>query len=217
MPRPSQHTDRRLITAARALIEETGCSGLNLRQVAERAKVNLGMFHYHFGSKDEFCRRVLDEIYEAFFKEFRLEAAAHAAPVENLHAVLVVFGRFVRDNRRLLFALVRDAMGGEPAVQAFLQTNIPRHLRIIAGLVRQAQRDGSLARMRVTNAVVLLMSGVAMPAFLAEGVRRSTVRGSRPLTLLLETQTLSDAAIGQRVAATIAGLKAPRAGRRKGA
>ncbi|MBC7946203.1 MAG: TetR/AcrR family transcriptional regulator, partial [Burkholderiales bacterium] len=48
MPRPSQNTDRRLIKAARKLLPETGCSGLNLRQVAVKAGVNLGMFHYHF-------------------------------------------------------------------------------------------------------------------------------------------------------------------------
>jgi AcrR family transcriptional regulator len=34
-----------------ALLPQTGCAGLSVRKVAERAGINLGMFHYHFKSR----------------------------------------------------------------------------------------------------------------------------------------------------------------------
>ena len=46
MTRPSQNTDWRLIRAGRELLPEPGITGLSLRREADRAGVNLGMFHW---------------------------------------------------------------------------------------------------------------------------------------------------------------------------
>ena len=72
--RPSKNTDKEFIEVALEMLPETGCSGLSLRVIAKKAKVNLGMFYYHFGSKKEFIRVVLQEVYERFFKGFEIEA-----------------------------------------------------------------------------------------------------------------------------------------------
>jgi AcrR family transcriptional regulator len=206
MPRPSQHTDQRLIKAARGLIEETGCSGLNLRRVAERARVNLGMFHYHFGTKEEFCRQVLNNVYETFFKEFTLEAAGHEGPRENLRAALIVLAQFASDNRRLLFALLRDAMNGEAVVQTFLQANVPRHLGLIAALVSECQARGGPGRIPPVNSVATLVGAVVMPAILVEGLRRQAGRGQRQWLGALDHGVLTHEAIVQRVDAALTGL-----------
>lgn len=209
MARPSQHTDRLLLEAARDLIADTGCSGLNVRQVSDKAGVNLGMFHYHFKTKDAFCRQLLDAFYEDFFKELTFESGGRESPVENLRAALLVFGRFVRDNRRLAFALMRDAMAGTAVVQEFLQANLPRHLGIVMRLVRQCQRQRQFRRMPLANATVTLMIGVAMPSIVAEGMRRQRLpTGKRMLIRLLDAQLLSDAALAQRVDILLAGLAA---------
>ncbi len=215
MPRPSQHTDRLLLDAARGFIEETGCSGLNLRKVAEKAQVNLGMFHYHFKTKDAFCRRLLDGVYEDFFKELTLESGSRDSPLDNLRAALLVFGRFARDNRRLVFALMRDAMADTAVVQEFLHANLPRHLGLIMRLVRQCQRQGQLRRMPLANATVTLMIGAAMPSVLAEGLRRQTLpEDGRAFLRVLDTQLLSDTALAQRIDVLIAGLAAGTSGAR---
>ncbi|MDD5303347.1 MAG: TetR/AcrR family transcriptional regulator [Elusimicrobia bacterium] len=113
MSRPSRSTDKLLIRAGRKLLPETGVSGLTLRRVALAAKVNLGMFHYHFGSKREFSRRVLQEIYEDFFKDFSVETGGPAPAKERLRRALNALARFARDNRKLILAIVRDMMEGE--------------------------------------------------------------------------------------------------------
>ena len=45
MPRPSRHLDRALLAAGRELLPVYGCARLTVRQVAEAAGVNIGMFH----------------------------------------------------------------------------------------------------------------------------------------------------------------------------
>jgi AcrR family transcriptional regulator len=58
MPRVSD-TDQRLVDTALEMAKHSGLSNLKLRDVAQKAGVNLGMFHYHFKTKDQFTRAVL--------------------------------------------------------------------------------------------------------------------------------------------------------------
>ena len=59
MSRPSQNADQHLIEAAQKMLKHTSLSQMNIRQVAAEAGVNLGMFHYHFKTKDQFAKAVM--------------------------------------------------------------------------------------------------------------------------------------------------------------
>ncbi len=59
MVRPSQNIDQLLLDAGLALLPGTGCAGFSVRKLTQLAGVNLGMFHYHFGSKQGLYREVL--------------------------------------------------------------------------------------------------------------------------------------------------------------
>lgn len=58
MPKPD-HTRQRVITAAAALFAERGFHGTTMRDIAQRARVNLAAGHYHFGSKETLYLEVL--------------------------------------------------------------------------------------------------------------------------------------------------------------
>ena len=51
--RTSADTQARVLEAASALFAERGFAGTTIREIAERAKVNVAAGHYHFGSKLE--------------------------------------------------------------------------------------------------------------------------------------------------------------------
>ncbi len=197
MTRPSRHTDRQLIQAARELLDESGCDGLNLREVAARAGVNLGMFHYHFKTKREFCRRVLQDLYDSFFAELEIQADSHKDPVENLRSALLTFGRFIRDNRRVAFAIVRDMMAGDDLVRGFARVNAPRHIGVIADLVAKCQRRGRLRGVSTANLTIALLAAIAFPSILGELLRRE--RGMRKLLQVFDNEVLTDSAISDRV------------------
>src|SRR5258708_2002214 len=126
MPRPSSHLDRKLIAAARGMLPEKGLTGLSVREVARRAGVNVGMFHYHFKSKKAFQRRVLEECYEDFLGTFREAAGGRGTPHERLRGVLVAVARFARDNRVFYTLMIRELLNAQPDMAEFAKENFPR-------------------------------------------------------------------------------------------
>ncbi|MEP7276047.1 MAG: TetR/AcrR family transcriptional regulator [Betaproteobacteria bacterium] len=203
MARPSRNVDARFLEAGRDLYPESGVSGLSVRKLAERAGANLGMFHYHFRTKEQFVRQLLQAMYDDMFASLELAAAA-GPPREALRAALNVLGRFGRDNGRLLRRLIGDALAGEPIALEFLRANIPRHIRVVVGLVDAGQRSGVLRRMPAPQAVAFLAGSVAAPVLISGAIaEHALVPGVTPD---LAAIVGSDAAIAERVDCALAGL-----------
>jgi AcrR family transcriptional regulator len=160
MSRPSQNTDEKLIKTGLEMLEQSGLSRMNLRQVAAKAGVNLGMIHYHFKTKDQFIHAVLQDIYEKFFANFSLKVEEGKTPLEKLRQAVFTLGQFSRDNRRLLLSLIQDALDHNKEVRAFVQKNFTRHGLIILDLISQCQRNGSLVKMDKAQMLVFLLPSV---------------------------------------------------------
>lgn len=211
MPRPSRNVDALLLNAGREIYPETGASGLSIRKIADRAGVNLGMFHYHFRTKEQFVRQLLQAIYDEMFASLELAASA-GPPREALRAALNLLGRFGRDNGRLLRRLIADALAGETVALEFLRANMPRHVRVVVGLIGAGQQAGELKRMAPPQALAFLAGSVAAPVLIGGAIaERALVPG---MTIDLAALIASDAAIAERVDCALAGLaivEAPRA------
>jgi AcrR family transcriptional regulator len=198
MPRPSRNLDRALLAAGRALLPERGCSGLTIREVAECAGVNLGMFHYHFKSREAFLRALLQSLYEDMYSQLTFEADAKLGPVEALRAAMRFMTRFVRGNRAILARVLADALTGDAIAREFLRDNFPRHLGVIHRLIEAGQAAGLLKRMPVQQAMGFCAGSLAMPILFGGAVAESGTlgpAGSKRLTEVL----LSDAALDQRI------------------
>ncbi len=207
MSRPSRNIDQLLIETGRELLPETGCRDFSIRQLTERAGVNLGMFHYHFKTRENFLSIVLQGLYEEMFSQLTFQAQAERAPLENLRAAVNVLGRFMRDNRLLFRRLMPDALAGEPTAQSFLRRNIPRHLGVIAGLVGETQRAGTLRALAPLQAITFIAGAVAMPIMMATAMQEQPV--PPPMMGDVDADVLSDAAIAQRVDMALIGLAQP--------
>jgi len=205
VPRPSRNVDALLLKAGRELYPDTGAAGLSVRKVADRAGVNLGMFHYHFRSKEAFVRQLLQSIYDEMFASLELAASA-GPPRDALRAALNVLGRFGRDNGRLLRRLIGDALAGETVALEFLRANMPRHVRVVIGLIVAGQGDGELRRMPPPQALAFLAGSVAAPVLIGGAIaERALVPG---VTVDLAAMIASDAAIAERVDCALLGLAA---------
>src|SRR5512134_831758 len=136
-PRPSRNLDRALLAAGRALFPSRGCAGLTVREVADAAGVNLGMFHYHFKSREAFLRALLQSVYEDMFAQLSQRAqqlpagGRQARAVDVLRAALQFMGRFVRAHRAILTRILTDALCNDPIAVEFLDRNAPRHLGLM--------------------------------------------------------------------------------------
>jgi AcrR family transcriptional regulator len=205
MARPSRNVDQLLVQAAMELLPQTGARALSIRQVAEHAGVNLGMFHYHFKTKDVFVRSVLQQMYDGMFANLALEAHHSPSPIENLRGAMTVLARFARDNRLLLARLIADALSGEAAMIEFLRDNLPRHIGVMAALIAQAQSQGAVRKISSMQAVAFIASSVGAPIMLGTAAFASGAAPA-PLAKRFEREVLSNAAIAERVEMALAGL-----------
>jgi AcrR family transcriptional regulator len=201
MPRPSRNLDRALLAAGRALFPHRGCAGLSVREVADAADVNLGMFHYHFKSREAFLRAVMQHTYEEMFATltFSLQAMGGGEDaVRSLRLALRVIARFVRDNRAFLGRVLADALSGEACARDFLRDNLPRHLGVLNVLVARGQQEGRLAQIPVPQAVATCAGALAMP-ILFGGAALDMNALAPPLAKVVEASLVSDAGIDERI------------------
>ena len=208
MPRPSTSSQQRLIAAGRQLLAEEGFSGLSLRAVAARAKVNLGMFSYHFKGKEDFVRQVAQGVYEEFFADFSLEIEGEKDAMRALRKGLLKLARFSRERRRLARSIIKDLLLGHPEARRFALANGPRHGKVILGLVDRCQREGRLARLPKLAVMPLLVAGIGVPCLLADAMIAAAPKLPFNLTAKLVDQALlSDKALELRVDLLLKALK----------
>ena len=208
MPRPSRHLDRALLAAGRALLPTRGCSGLSVREVVDAAGVNLGMFHYHFKTREAFLRAVLQQLYEEMFAQLHFDPARDAGDLGNLRYALRVLGRFLRDNRAVLARVLADALCSDPIARAFIAQNAPRHLGILRQLLLQGQASGALRRLALPQALGICAGSLATPILLGGAIADSGALAG-PSARELERALLSDAAIDERIDLALAAISAP--------
>lgn len=200
MVRPAGNTDQQLIQAALQLLPRTGFANLKVRAVAQHAGVNLGMFHYHFKNKKQFIERLLKDVYESFFSQLQLEAAAHPDPVLRLRVMIKIMVCFVRDHRQLAIPLLNDLMQQQPEVQAFFVRNVQRHLKLLLMTIRAAQRAGRLVQAPLPVLIPFIFGSQVAPHVIASVV--AGVRVPLPaevIKFLTVPKLISDQAIEQRL------------------
>jgi AcrR family transcriptional regulator len=212
MTRPSQKLDEALLDSGMVLLPLYGCKSLAVRQLAEHAGVNLGMFHYHFKSKEVFIRAVLQRMYEAMFVELMQQVTRTDSALENLSNALQVLAKFTRLNSALLSRLLADAIDGEHIAIEFLRASLPRHAQVVADLVTEAQKEGAVVTAPVPSIVAFLAGAVGAPIVLGGAVARITGQGNQSMATqalaLIEHHVLSDEAIAQRVGFALRGISA---------
>ena len=197
-PRPSRNLDRALLAAGRELLPARGCAGLSIREVAEAAGVNLGMFHYHFKSREAFLRALLQTMYEDMFSQLAFQGSVDSFPMDNLRAALRFMGRFLRANRPILARVIADALCGDPIALEFLRANMPRHLGVMHALILRGQAAGEIRPMPIPQALGFCAGSLAMPIIFGGAVVASGSLGKAG-SHALEAAVLSDEAIDARI------------------
>jgi AcrR family transcriptional regulator len=215
-PRPSRNVDQLLLEAGHELLPQTGVRGLSIRQVTERAGVNLGMFHYHFKTKDVFVRAILEQKYNDMFASLETRSKSGGTAIDKLRAAVILIAQWGRDNRVLFVRLLGDAFAGEKAAMEFMQANMPRHIQVVIELVLQAQNAGDLRKLPLPQAMSFLTGSVAAPIVAGTAAINS---GLAPpfVSTQLEQSVFTDAAIAERIDMALAGMAATgKSGARKG-
>jgi AcrR family transcriptional regulator len=206
MPRPSQNIDQALLDAGLVLLRETGCRNFSVRQLADRAGVNLGMFHYHFRTKETFVRAVLERMYEEMFAELVLQVNPEAPALANLRNLLTTLAKFARKHRLLMVRIVSETMSGEKVPADFLKRNVPRHLKLIAETLASGQHDGTIVAGPMPMLVAFVVGAVAGPLLMGSALEQHRLVGASALAGL-RSHLMSERAVEARIALVIRALQ----------
>lgn len=207
MARPSKNLDLAMLQAGRELFPRAGCAGLSVRAVAEHAGANVGMFHYHFKTKENFLRALLQQVYDEMFAGLNSAAAQDGPALERLRDALNRAAGLLLTHRRVFARVWMDATSGEPVAAEFLQANVPRHLAVLFALVLQAQQEGALRPLPPIQCIAVLMGSVAMPILFASGMVEVAI-DSPEFHRAFDANVMSRAGIAQRVDLALAALRA---------
>ena len=180
MPRPNVEAQRKeqLLRATCAVIAESGVRELRMTDVATQAGVSSGTVHYYFDSKQ-------DLIHAAFEYNFRHSLQSRKDILATGGDALTLLERVVEsyapaDPVRVAAWRVWAELWvhglREPELRELNEAIYGEWRELIVGLVREAQRRGSLVDgdpSIIANAIVAMIDGLAIQVLL----------GSRNMTL----------------------------------
>ena len=206
MSRKSTHTDKKLFDQGRKLLIKKGASQLSVREVCDKAGVNLGMFNYHFKSKDTFIEKILLDIYESFLSDFELVEAQ--TKIDTLELQLTLMAKFARDNRHLILVLLNDILNGEKAVQKFAKSRMRKHFMILARTLRSCQKSGDIIDAPLPLIMTQIAGSIGLSNLIPEVLGHLGINKAFDLWLKTVAKKLvTDDAIEQRVKIVIRGIK----------
>ena len=160
----------RLLAAAVLELAERGWGGLRTRSVAERAGVNKGLVHYHFGSMDnlrfEAIATVMTEAVNDAASQM-LTAQTLAAGIREFCGSLGAFTGETPEGIVLMDAMVH--VPREPRLQEMLQRALDAYEAALAGRIAQDIESGSLRpdvdATALARALTALLDGLVMHAY----------------------------------------------------
>ncbi len=115
-PRTPDETRTRLLDAAAELFARQGFHGTTVREIAERAGVNLAAGHYHFGSK----RELYLEVFRAHFAHVREELRRRGAAPDPAQLAGLSDDDAAAVLRERIHAMLDEVMAPAPALAPLL-------------------------------------------------------------------------------------------------
>jgi AcrR family transcriptional regulator len=204
MTRPSKNIDKKLLQAGKDLIPVMGISGLNIRGVAKKAGANLGMFNYHFGTKEKYLEALMIDVYNEFLSDFNMDSERGDNSLERLRNALVGAAYFIREHRMLIAALFEEIFRGNKRIVEFARKNMTKHLNIILGLISQCQKDGYIMKISIFTLAPLIIGAAALPSIVIRVLEKNykgTFLGA--FIPILKNAAISDKGIKERIDLTL--------------
>jgi AcrR family transcriptional regulator len=138
-------TRARLIEVATRLFQEHGSDEVTVRRIAAAAKIEAGSIYYHFASRDQILRAVLERGVGNAREEVLAaiaEAGADVSPLERLHAA---FGAHLKYTLRHHFSSRLKAIRRLPKrLREHHMQQERDYAAIFSGLLEEAGRKGLL-------------------------------------------------------------------------
>jgi AcrR family transcriptional regulator len=174
MARPRGNIDRRIVRAARQLFLRDGVDGASLREVARRARTNLGMIYYYFPTKDALFLAVVEEVYAKLLEEMSAKLTSKHTTEERLRALYERVAACSDDEHDVIRLVVREALVSSERLSRLLERFLRGHIPLVLGALGEGVEKGEV----IAQPLPILMM-MALAVGLAPQMMRRRI-GSRP-------------------------------------
>lgn len=179
-------TREQIIAVTLDAIQKDGLAALTIRQIAERAGVNVAAVNYHFGSKDALVNEVLVELTAGLRSAFAHIADDRVLPRQRLHRFLDEFSSVLLRYPDVYRQAIGSGLLGGDGQRHYLSFLRVEGLQMLKQLVRQVTGESDERRLmlRIVQAIgglvypLLVGSFIEQAAgvhFAEEGIRREHV------------------------------------------
>jgi TetR/AcrR family transcriptional repressor of nem operon len=105
-PAPPADTAQRILDIAERLVQTRGFNGFSYADIAEALRVTKASLHYHFPSKADLGRRLIERYETTFLAALGSIEAGGAEPREQLRRYAKIYADVLRDGRMCLCGML---------------------------------------------------------------------------------------------------------------
>ena len=146
MPKPSPaDTPQRILDIAERLVQTRGYNGFSYADIAEALDVTKASLHYHFPSKAQLGKRLIERYEETFLAALKAIDATGVNAREKLKRYVRIYAAVLHDNRMCLCGMLASDYSTLPnsmkdEVRHFFDVNE----QWLAALLEQGRKAGTL-------------------------------------------------------------------------
>jgi TetR/AcrR family transcriptional repressor of nem operon len=144
-PQPAADTAQRILDVAERLVQTRGFNGFSYADIAETLRVTKASLHYHFPSKADLGRRLIERYETTFVAALRAIDADGAAPREQLKRYAKIYADVLHDDRMCLCGMLASDYATLPkAMKEEVRHFFDENEKWLAAVLERGRKAGSL-------------------------------------------------------------------------
>lgn len=156
-----------IMDSAEQLFADQGFNGTSVRDIAEKANVNLAMISYYFGSKEKLLEAIFD--YRGEKAKLSLEDIIQKPGYTSLEKVYMLIDHYISKilNQQCFHRILarEQVLNNTDTITGLILNMKKRNLEIIQRLIQEGQRNGEFKQDIDVNLMVSTMVGTANNVF----------------------------------------------------
>jgi TetR/AcrR family transcriptional regulator len=164
-----------LIKVARDLFAKHGLDGVTVRDIAEKAGVNVASISYHFEGKEGLYKAVVEE----FAKAKQTKAQGIFRPVQSAEEFKILFRLFVTEFLNDVLEapegcqiLLREIDAGLPHCAEIFEKTLMVNFKLMIKFIDDARERGYLKKDLNPQLVAMMIQGIIFHLQKTEGIRK---------------------------------------------
>ncbi|MFN3219232.1 MAG: TetR/AcrR family transcriptional regulator [Acidimicrobiales bacterium] len=168
--RKAARTQAKLLAAGIELFASRGYEAAGLRDIEAHAGLQRGLITYHFGTKEEFWKSCMNELFARMTTDMPAgpEAAPDAEPAEAIRSLIGHYLRSSAENPDLMCIMLDEGRRDEWRLDWMVETHVRSFYEAVRTIFENARRHLAVREISAVQFYYLLVSSASIFAMAPE-------------------------------------------------